>query len=120
MPERVEVPACPAGCDAHGEWCWPPLSGCCGRCPAEEADVIETEETAVPAWMTSARWPRAHLIVGASATWLGSVTESYRMTACGRRVRVERLDPEFTGIDTQDRCECCRGKAPSYGADDDV
>lgn len=67
------------------------------------------EPPAAPEWMTSARWPRTHLIVGASARFVGSTTQTYRMTACGRRVRVERLEP---GVATKDRCDRCRANAP--------
>lgn len=68
-----------------------------------------------PAWMTSSRWSVSHVVKDGEVTFIGAATETYRMTACGRRVRVERLEPEPTGIDTIHRCPKCLVHAPNHG-----
>lgn len=72
-------------------------------------------------WLTSKRWGQSHLIRSDSwARFIGSTTETYRSTACGRTVRFERLEPEPIGIDTQGRCPICRRHAAEFGADSSV
>lgn len=73
---------------------------------------------AVPEWMHAPRWTVSHLVHPHRADTFRDV--DYRATACGRRVAEERLELEPAGIDTITRCETCRRRAASLGADEDV
>lgn len=59
-------------------------------------------------WAKRARWPTSHYIRGDGyASFNGTIVA---LTACGRHVTVNQLDPEPTGIDTVNRCKRCLTK----------
>ena len=59
-------------------------------------------------WAKRARWPKSHFVRGDGRASFNGVVVA--LTACGRHVTVNQLDPEPTGIDTVNRCERCRRK----------
>lgn len=68
--------------------------------------------------MTSpSRWRVSHLIVIDDSTGDDFRGFVYANVVCGARVKLGRLEPEPTGVDTIDRCAGCRRWAYKYGAD---